>query len=71
MGIELIYFDIHGRGFMPRLVLAAAGIKFTDTRVTFAQLAEMKKSKYFTNLQNFDQPFFSFANGSDPGSQDR
>ena len=45
MGVELIYFDIHGRGFMPRLVLAAAGIKFTDTRVTFAQLAEMKKSK--------------------------
>ena len=43
MVVELIYFDIHGRGFMPRLVLAAAGIEFKDTRLTHPQFVEMKQ----------------------------
>lgn len=44
MGVEFVYFDIHGLGVMPRMVLAAGGVDFTDTRVTFPQWAEMKKT---------------------------
>ena len=45
MVVELIYFDIHGRGFMPRLVLAAGGVEFKDTRVTYPELLAMKEKK--------------------------
>ena len=47
MGVEFVYFDIHGLGVMPRMVLAAGGVDFTDTRLTFPQWAEMKKSKLY------------------------
>ena len=53
MGVEFIYFDIHGLGVMPRMVLAAGGVDFTDTRVTFPQWAEMKKSKFYLFFENF------------------
>merc|ERR1712241_614584 len=33
MSLELVYFDIHGRAAIPRLILQAANIEFVDTRV--------------------------------------
>jgi len=54
MGVEFVYFDIHGLGVMPRMVLAAGGVDFTDTRVTFPQWAEMKKSKFFSQKHYFN-----------------
>ncbi|CAG5109709.1 Oidioi.mRNA.OKI2018_I69.chr2.g4213.t1.cds [Oikopleura dioica] len=44
MVAEFVYFDIHGLGVMPRLVMAAGGVEFTDTRVTFPQWPELKKT---------------------------
>ena len=52
MGVEFVYFDIHGLGVMPRMVLAAGGVEFTDTRVTFPQWAEMKKSEFYFFLKS-------------------
>ena len=34
MKAKFIYFDLHGIGIIPRLVLAAGGIKFEDNRVS-------------------------------------
>merc|ERR1711976_426444 len=44
MVVEFVYFDIHGLGVMPRLVMAAGGVEFTDTRATFTQWADLKKT---------------------------
>ena len=49
MGIEFIYFDFHGLGVMPRLVLAAGGIEFTDNRFSMEKWGELKKSKFTIN----------------------
>ena len=46
MGVEFIYFDFHGLGVMPRMVMAAGGIEFTDNRFSMAQWGELKKSKF-------------------------
>ena len=34
MGIEYIYFNVHGRGCCTRIMLDIAGIEWKDTRVT-------------------------------------
>ena len=47
MKVEFLYFDLHGIGIIPRLAMAAGGIKFEDTRVTFPKgWPELKKSKF-------------------------
>ena len=43
--VELIYFGIHGRVFVTRLLMGLAKLKgkpFTDTKVTFEEFAKMK-----------------------------
>ena len=30
--LEFIYFNLHGRGFMPRMILKLGGVDFKDTR---------------------------------------
>merc|ERR1712047_166292 len=44
MGVEFFYFDIHGLGVMPRMIMAAGGIEFTDNRFSMAQWGELKKT---------------------------
>jgi len=45
MKVEFLYFNLHGIGIIPRLVMAAGGIKFEDTRVTFPEgWPELKKT---------------------------
>lgn len=44
---KLLYFDVRGRGEIPRLLFHAAGVKFTDFRVTDEEkwYKHMKASK--------------------------
>ncbi|CBY18510.1 unnamed protein product [Oikopleura dioica] len=45
MKVEFLYFDLHGIGIVPRLVMAAGGIEFEDTRVPFPEgWQEVKKT---------------------------
>ncbi|KAJ8031575.1 Glutathione S-transferase [Holothuria leucospilota] len=43
---KLIYFDLMGRGEIPRLMFKTAGIEFEDYRISLAQWPEFKKSFY-------------------------
>lgn len=44
MDVELIYFDVQGRGAQTRIMLKIAGIEFKDTRLTKSEFAERKTS---------------------------
>ena len=43
--VELIYFGIHGRVFVTRLLMGLSGKPFKDTKVTFEEFAKMKAGK--------------------------
>jgi len=45
--IKLTYFDFRGRGEFLRLMLEAAGAKYTEERIDFADWAEKKKAAPF------------------------
>merc|ERR1712151_94198 len=40
--VELIYFGIHGRVFVTRLLMGLSGKPFKDTKITFEEFAKMK-----------------------------
>ena len=42
--IKLVYFDTAGRAEISRLILAQAGVKYEDKRVTKEEWAAMKPS---------------------------
>jgi hypothetical protein len=49
---KLTYFNVRALGELPRLIFAAAGVKFDDCRVKdpFVEWPEMKKSKYLVKV---------------------
>ena len=44
MALKLEYFDIRGRGELPRMIMACGNVQFEDKRFTFEQWAEHKPS---------------------------
>lgn len=69
MKVEFLYFDLHGIGIIPRLAMAAGGIKFEDTRVTFPEgWPELKKSK-LSRIFYCSLNFSSFATWTSTSAQ--
>ncbi len=48
--LELCYFNIKGKAESARLAFAYASVPFTDTRVNFEQMKEMKETLPFGQL---------------------
>ena len=44
--IELIYFSIHGRALLTRMLLKYGGVEFKDTHVDREEFAKMKPSEF-------------------------
>ena len=41
----LIYFDVRGRGEIPRLLFHAAGVDFEDQRIDLGEWGNMRQGK--------------------------
>lgn len=54
---KLIYFDVRGRGEIPRLLFHAAGVPFTDKRIVEVDkwVKHLKPSKYDRKYTVFEQ----------------
>ena len=71
---KLTYFDARGRGEIARMVLAAAGQKYENVRVSFEDWPALKPSKikcfpffsYFVNVVQY-LSFFAFREGGVDG----
>jgi len=62
--IELIYFWVHGRVFVTRLLMELSEKPFKDTKVTFEEFAKIKPGKLFrVGLQQFTV-WFAFKRDS-------
>ena len=52
--IELTYFPIHGRAFVPRMLFKLGGIDFKDTMVDQETFGKMKPGKFKLILRCYD-----------------
>jgi hypothetical protein len=43
--VELLYFDIHGRGFCARMILYIGDVDYKNTIVTLPEFHALKPSK--------------------------
>ena len=48
--MKLIYFDMQGRAEFSRLLLAQAGVKYEDKRISQAEWEKLKPSKGYAGL---------------------
>jgi len=49
--LELIYFPIHGRALMARMLIKIAGIDCKDTVVSFEEFGKMKSGNAFIDYE--------------------
>lgn len=47
---KLVYFNVRGRGELPRLLFAQAGEKYEDCRVEFSDWQKLKPSEYIFHI---------------------
>ena len=44
--LELLYFPIHGRALLTRMLFNYGGVEFKDTKLSREEFAALKPSKY-------------------------